>query len=198
MNRILLFSLVLVAMILGSCGSQMDYAELQTSGTERLRLQAAEFFKNKEYDKAIDAYEILLTKTESPKSVDYFNLGRCYYVNNALEKADSVFTLLIERHPAMNAGYLWRARARSRIDSMYAEFPAKSDYEKLIELRAGEPGRYGKELIEAYLYMGFYYFSESEFEKSRNCYNQVVKLDPDPKSAQICKEALKALDNLKK
>jgi tetratricopeptide (TPR) repeat protein len=198
MDKIFFFLMMTSAMMLNSCGDQAGNAEVQPLSVDQLRAQAEDFFNKKEYNKAIDAYETLLARTESPSSRDYFTLGKSYYTMSLLKESDSIFSLLIKKQPQMSVGYLWRGRTRARIDSVSSEFLTKSDFEIIIELEASDPVKFKNSLSEAYAYLGYYYYTKSEFEKAEDCYNQIVKLNPNPVMTNTAREALKGIDKLKK
>lgn len=151
---------------------------------------AETLFKNRRYEESIDAYKTLMSARKRPMSQDYYALGRAYYFTERYEAADTVFTKLIAMQPDMAVGYLWEARAKANLDPESEDGLARPYYEKVIEIATPNPGRNSNELIEAYSYLGYYHFLKKENDRSKECWEKVLALNPNDEKA---KEALRVL-----
>jgi tetratricopeptide (TPR) repeat protein len=164
---------------------------MDSTQTEAAELMAESYFKNKKYDKAIDAYTILVETREKPLMSELFNLGRSYYYNLQFPQADSIFTLVAEKTPNMTVGPLWAAKARQQIDSTGALGLANPMFEAVIEKGSENPEKYKKDLIEAYEYLGSYYINiKPDVARAKTYYEKILELDPSHVQA---KEVMKAL-----
>jgi len=134
------------------------------------------------YKMAIRDYTRLLSLRKKP-SYDYFNLGRAYYNNEELVKADSAFSNLIKLQPTMLIGPFWKARTLAAEDPESTQGLAKSSFEKVIELGASTPEKNKNELIEANSYLGYYWYLKADFHKSLNYWQEVLRLKPGDQRA---------------
>ncbi|HYG21071.1 MAG TPA: hypothetical protein VD816_19175 [Ohtaekwangia sp.] len=167
--------------------------ERDTSQVDMLETVAELYFKLRNYDSSIIAYEKLIPKRASkPRPGDYFNIGRAYYVKDNLMGADSAFQKVIELAPNMTVGYLWAGRTNAKIDSTWKEGRARPYFEKLIEKAQANPDKGKNDLIEAYSYMGTYYVQkEINLTTSESYWDKVLALDPNNENAKIAKKAIK-------
>lgn len=152
---------------------------------------ATVYTKLKMYDDAVRIYN---QKIEIKKATvnDYFRLGQSYYNIKEFGKADTAFMKVTEVQPNLPIGYFWRARANSALDPESTQGFAKPHYEALIELTKDDTVKYKKELIEAYSYLGYYYYLTKEYASSRDYWTKVQELDEENNQA---KEALTDLRN---
>jgi tetratricopeptide (TPR) repeat protein len=164
--------------------------------------------KAKNYPKAIAAFERKKT-CPNPKAFgaqDIFELGRAYYFagNSKMKEAvnikdpkaksakeaeatpfyvqaDSNFARLIRQSPTFPAGYFWRGRSSSQLDPTSKDALAKPFYEKGLEVTKPEEKTttYKTNVIEAYEYLGAYYFVVLKDENKAKEYFQMLK-DIDP------------------
>ncbi len=172
----------------------------------------------KKFDEAAATYERkLLLDGYTATPTDYYQLGICYYsigasyqtkatvadslVNAQLSMdnyhlADSAFIRITEILPTAVIGFFWRGRANAAMDPTTKLGLAKPFYEKVIENSITDPAKFKKELIETYLYLGYYYYF-NEGCKSKNAkdnYSKVLEFD---ESNQNAKDALKAIVDCK-
>jgi tetratricopeptide (TPR) repeat protein len=106
-------------------------------------------------------------------------------------QADSTLGLLEQKSPNLAIVYLWRARANSDFDPESEAGLAKPFYEQFIQLAEKESDKYKKELIEAYSYLGYYYYLQGDNSKSKSYWQQVLSLDPQNKQANDVVKQLK-------
>jgi len=150
---------------------------------------AASCFKMKNFDCVIDEYNIKLKMTGSLTGQEYLFLGEAYYFKNNLINADSAFASLIQAKPDLILGYIWRARMNASIDSTSEKGLAKPFYEKVISM-ATDTVKYKKDLIDAYHYLGFYYYLQKDECQAKGYYQKVLLIVPDDKASL---EAVKKL-----
>ena len=106
-----------------------------------------------------------------------------------LTQADKAFSKIIEMAPESYHGYLWKARTNSLLDPDSENGLAKPHYEKLLEL-ISEKEDLKSTIIEAYQYLGFYYYIKNDKTNSLLYWNKILELDPEHATA---KEAVKQI-----
>lgn len=151
------------------------------------------------------------------QATDYFNMGKNYYsaggqvqkdtedpesaakAKNYFSKASDAFATVAERVPESTLGYLWRARANASLDPETTEGLAKPYYEELINVidKKGD-GSSVNELVEAYRYMGYYYYllftksnSGTDKDQVKSYCEKILVLDPENTVATQLLEAVK-------
>ncbi|MBR5532088.1 MAG: hypothetical protein IKU59_02110 [Bacteroidales bacterium] len=131
------------------------------------------------------------------KTMDFFNLGRAYYSaaqadtvvdskNELFKKADAAFAVVAERAPEDYRGNIWRARAHSGMDPETELGLAKPFYEKVVEMLEAN-GNKGKDIIEAYQYLGYYsYLKEyaenpqgAKYNETRKWWGKILEINPN-------------------
>lgn len=105
--------------------------------------------------------------------------------------ADSALTMLSIKSPNLALAYLWRARVNSNFDPESESGLAKLFYEQFIERATKDSDKFKKELIEAYSYLGYYYYLQNDNAKSRSYWQEVLALDPENKQASDVIKQLK-------
>ncbi|MBP7497124.1 MAG: tetratricopeptide repeat protein [Bacteroidales bacterium] len=169
---------------------------------------AEAYYKMKRYPQAIAYYKKYLKTLANPKSNDYHQLGRtCYiYITNEVSPldtvtkkfyattGDSIYSKVIELLPEHFMGYLYKARINAVLDPEINKGLAKPFYEQLTKITETNPEKYKKELIEAYSYLGYYYYVKNDIPTSKTFWEKILVLDPDDNKA---KEALKGLSKQK-
>jgi tetratricopeptide (TPR) repeat protein len=143
---------------------------------------AVSCFKIKNFDCVIDEYNIKLKMTGSLSAQEFLFLGEAYYFKNNLILADSAFASLIVTKPDLILGYIWRARMNASIDSTSEKGLAKPFYEKIITM-ATDTVKYKKDLVDAYHYLGFYYYLQKDECQAKGYYQKVLYIIPDDKAA---------------
>ncbi len=140
-----------------------------------------------------DAEQALLKAIEkNPSLQNYYALGKIYYKLGQTEKdttyfhkAIQSFSYVIEKKPDLVPAYTELGRCAANLDPESTQGRAKPYYEKVIELASSDPNRYKNDLIEAYAYMGYYYYlqaetnkSKEDYQKSHQAYKKLQELDP--------------------
>lgn len=160
---------------------------------ELYQLMADSYFKQKKFPESIDAFKQLFT-FKKPASADYYTLGRAYYFNKDFVKADSAFETLVQQQPNMTVGFLWQARSKASQDPESEAGLAKPYYEKLVEKASATPDKSKAELVESYLYLGYYSYLKGQLPAAKQFYQKVLAIDANNEKAQ---EAIKALNSSK-
>jgi tetratricopeptide (TPR) repeat protein len=158
---------------------------------------AEAYFSMKKYKMAGEAYEKKIEGSQ-PTAVDHFNIGRAYYFGLEFVKSDTAFSKLIKIKADFPTAWLYRARNNYRIDDAdgNSEGMAKPYYEKFIELTTTDAKfdvkKSGKDLIEAYKYLGDYYFTNAKDNATSKTYwLKVLEIDPNDKQAKAVLPELK-------
>lgn len=150
------------------------------------------YFKNNKWNEAIETYKIKEAKSDKGLSMkENYNLAFSYYRNGNLELADATFGSVIEKNPELALAHFWRARANSQIDSTLETGAAKPHYEKFVELTQSQTDKFKNQLVEAYTYLGAYYYAKKDDpaykatwkELSKSYWNKVKEIDPGNKQA---------------
>lgn len=160
------------------------------------------YLKQKDYSNAINYYTKSMSKKQTPVPLDYFQLGRTYYLwansiavlsdsikgdtatlRIAAHKADSLFDNVCLLSPNSYLGFIWRARTNSLLDPESTLGLSKPYYEKALTFLLQNPTKYLKEIIETYSYMGYYYYVTENKAESINYWNKIIELDPNNEKA---------------
>jgi tetratricopeptide (TPR) repeat protein len=157
-----------------------------------LRLTGDAYFKAKKYAQAVDIYKRVIKLQSPPYALDFFNIGRSYYYVNNLAAADSAFSKLIELAPDKTIGYVWEANTKAVLEeTMKQEGLAKPYFEKVVELASPAPEKNKKDLISAYQYLSYYYYSQKDYPAAKSIYEKWLTLDPENKDAKSALDILK-------
>ena len=146
------------------------------------------YFKNKKWDGVIT----ILERKNQLKAQEYFDLGKAYYFTQNYPKADSAFNILVSKVPELGIAYFWQARVKTNIDPESELGLAQPYYEKFLNLAAQDSAKLKKEFLEAYSYLGYYFYIKDDFTKSLEYWLNVQALDPENTQAKA------AIDQLKK
>jgi len=121
---------------------------------------------------------------------DYISLGKVYYRVGNYEAADAAFSRFVEMEPKIVRGYLWRARAKSGIDQESRQGLARQDYKRVIKLGSRDEETYRKDLVEAYEYLGYYYYVRERHSKSKFCWKKVLEIEPGNQDVRVVLDSL--------
>lgn len=165
----------------------VNFKKALTADTSRHDLYdqiADTYYKQKKYKDAAYYYELKLKKAAADfKAQNYFDMGKAYYNAKQYAHADSAFTKLTAAIPNSHIGYLWRARANAGLDPDSKAGLAKPFYEQFIEKAGNDMAKYKDEYVEAYSYLGYYYYVKKDKTNAKNYYTKVKELDPKNKAA---------------
>ena len=110
-----------------------------------------------------------------------------------LQLADNIFEQVSERSPDSFLGYLWRGHTQASIDSEVTLGLAKPHYEKALSIMeaSNADGRRNKDIVDAYRYLGYYYYLQDDMENARQCYEKILEILPDDEPSKQVLEATK-------
>jgi len=168
----------------------LEAVKMDTTNTDLYSEIASAFMKMKKYQDAITNYNKKITTGKGITANDYFGLGRSHYYSKDYANADSAFAKVTELSPSWPGGYLWRARANSQLDPDSKQGLARPHYESYIEKVGADVEKNKKDLLEAYSYLGFYYYDKDKV-KSKAMWIKVAELDPKNDKAKKALEGLK-------
>jgi tetratricopeptide (TPR) repeat protein len=168
------------------------------------------------YQKYID-----LVGADNAEAMDYYQLGRSYYyagiafskdasksekTKESLLKADSIFAIVSQKAPDSYTGFLWRGHANAAMEPMDPLHPettlglAKPYYEAAINAilsKGNVSSGNKKDLIQAYRYLGYYYYVKNDKVNSTTYWNKILELDPTNSDATQVLDSFKAKDTKK-
>lgn len=104
-------------------------------------------------------------------------------ISTDYSSADSLLGILLTKAPNLAVAYLWQARVKANFDPETETALAKPYYEKYIDLTLNEKDKYKKELVEAFSYLGYYYYLQKDNQKSKDNWLQVINIEPENKQA---------------
>jgi tetratricopeptide (TPR) repeat protein len=171
--------------------------EMDTTSRELYGDLADAYFSMKKYKLAAETYQKKIVGKD-PGPVDYFYVGRAYYFAGENVLSDTAFALLLSIKSDFPTAWLYRGRNNSAIDLVDGKNTgmAKPYYEKFVEVTLADPKfdqkKSGKDLIEAYKYLGDYYFSVMDDKAtSKSFFLKVLEIDPNDKVAKDVVSQLK-------
>jgi tetratricopeptide (TPR) repeat protein len=120
-------------------------------------------------------------------------------LNFYIEKGRSAFTEVIRLRPESFLGYLFRARIHSVLDAVEQARTGKVNgiarpyYEEAVEimLTKNEDGARNNDLLEAYRYLGSYYYVQKDKAKAGEFYKKILEIDPANAGAKAVLDDLK-------
>ena len=163
-------------------------AGMNETASKELTLEIAKaYYKMKNYDKAIEMYLKRQSIVELSLG-ELYNMAQCYYAGpKNYNEADTLFAQVAAKSPEYAPAYLWRARCNYQLDLNNERWLAKPHYSKVLEIVVGDDRNKNtnkKMVIESARYMGNYYASSAEKDKTKVLeYFQVV-YDLDPNDTQ--------------
>ena len=158
----------------------------------------------KQYDKAIASYQTYFSALgDDAKVNDLFLLGRLYYKaatesadslqKGYLTEADSIFAVVAERVPESYLGSFWRARANSMLDPETTQGLARPYYEAALAILLKKADSYVPQIVECESYLGYYYYVQKDYAKSKEYWQKILELDPENTTA---KQALEGMSQM--
>jgi tetratricopeptide (TPR) repeat protein len=171
--------------------------EIDSSLVDIQRTVAETYHKKRKFNEAVEAYKKLQSIAPKLSAQDLYRSGQSNYYTGRLQEADTLFQKLAESQANSTVPYLWLARTNAAIDSTAEKGLAKPYFEKLVEKASANPEKGKADIIEAYLYLGYYHFNKNEIPTAKSYYEKILGMNPDPKSKMIAEEALKAIREAK-
>jgi len=155
--------------------------ELDSAKKELFGDIGASYLKAKKYTEAIESYNKKIASGKANAN-DYFGLGRSYYFLKDFVNADSAFVKITRSNPELPLGYVWRAKANVQLDPKTDKGLAKPHYEAFIsKVKPEEVEKNKKDLIDANVYLGYYYVLKKDYATAKPYYQKLKELDPNNK-----------------
>ncbi|MFN0014159.1 MAG: tetratricopeptide repeat protein, partial [Saprospiraceae bacterium] len=163
------------------------------------------FYKSKKFCDAAIAYQVYidsLTETQAIVNATYYlGLSHYYCTTDSLRfvKAEKAFSRITELVPDAGIGWVWRAKALSKLDPDVAGNPgdstilnefgkAQPSFEKYVVIGEKDSVKNKKDLISAYEYLVYYYFLKKDDVKAREHLQNLFRHDPvNPTGIEIQK-----------
>ncbi len=171
---------------------------------------------NEDYSNAVIFYKKFTEYDKNATLMDVFNFGNMVYragnqeivtQDRTLEEiaadslvrrdylllADSIFVQVAERSPESYLGSFWRARTNASLDPETTLGLAKPFYEQTAAILEAMPesASRNRNLIESYRYLGYYYYVQEDFPKSKEYFLKILVLDPENEIAKQVLDAIK-------
>jgi tetratricopeptide (TPR) repeat protein len=153
--------------------------ELDNTRTDLITEIVRTYNASKNVDKAV-FYQRKLIAKDPTSTQQWYTLARLFYLSKMYPQADTAFRETVKLRPNFVIGWVELARTNASLDPETDRGLAKPFYEKVVELCAADPVKNKKELIEAYGYLGFYYFNvEKDNKKCMEYLEKTLQLDPN-------------------
>jgi len=164
--------------------------DLDTTNVDLLNEIASLYLKAKKPLNAGATYKLKIQYTNGNVN-DYYKMGRAYFDAKNWVEADSAFAKVNRMSPDFEPAFLFRARVYSNLDPDTKEGLAKPFYEILIEKASADSVKYGKDMLEAYNYLGYYYLVNKQYCESLEYWDKIVAIDPANENANSALKDLK-------
>ena len=154
---------------------------------------AASLAAAQQFAAAGDWYTKILTLKPDYGKVDLYYAGYNDYRGGEYQKADSIFSLYMQKYPEDIFGAYMRARAAEGIDTTGEQGLAKPYYQKVIDISdtTADKSTIKDKLIPAYRYMVAYSYNVQKDKVTAMQFNdKVLVIDPADATALKTKEAL--------
>ncbi len=179
--------------------------QMDTTKTSLYKEIAISYENLKKWGLASNNYENYIKNKQNPGAGDFYKWGvSSYYMANIykdladtvnlklfISKADTAFGTVVYLSPQSHLGSFWKARVNLIFDPENTLGLAKPWYENVINILEPTPEKAKKVLIEAYQYLGsYYYYVNKDKAKSKEYFNKILTIDPNDQHAL---DALKEL-----
>jgi len=168
-----------------------EAAEFDSRIASEIYTELAKYYlQNKDYENTISMYNKKMNGDSTQLSLsEYYDLARAYFFGTKdYEKCDQAHAYIISQAPDYAMSYLWRGRANVRLDIDKTTYAAKPYYEQFLALITDEQkqGQYKSMAVEAYKFLGDYYYSspEKDLDIAANMWSEVLELSPEDAQAK--------------
>ena len=165
--------------------------EIDSTNMDLLSEIAGAYIKSKRHQEAGDTYKLKIQSSTGGVN-DYYKMGRAYFDAKNWTEADSAFAMVNRMSVDFEPAYLFRARVYSNLDPDSKAGLAKPYYEILIVKASADSVKYSKDIIEAYSYMGYYYYLNKEYCVSLGYFDKILAIDPKNETALGALKDMKA------
>lgn len=166
--------------------------EIDTTNVDLLNEIAGLYLKLKKPQNAGDTYKLRIQHTNGSVN-DFYKMGRAYLDAKNYIEADSAFAKVNRMNPDFEPAYAFRARIYSSLDPDSKAGLAKPYYEILLEKASADTVKYSKDIIEAYSYLGYYYYLSKQYCESLGYWDKIAILDPKNETALGALKDMKSL-----
>ncbi len=151
---------------------------LENNRTVYIKTMAAYYEKLKDFKKAGDWYNKLLSVKKNVNNVDLYNAGYSYFRAGEYPSSINVFTAYTEKYPNDAFGYYMIGKANWAIDSTLAQGLANASFEKAIEAGLNDSVKYKAQLIGSYKYFVVYSVYKGDKAAAIDYCDKILALDP--------------------
>ena len=145
---------------------------------------AQRYYSFKRYDDAARTWAKLIDPAKSDVNA-YMRIGRAYYNGNNFKAADSIFNIVIKKNPDYLDAYLWDARTYTKMDPDFKMGLAKPKFEQVVSVASKDSVANSSEMMEAFIYLGYYHSEKGNSGTARSYYNRMINLDPKSKDNKV-------------
>lgn len=141
----------------------------------------------KDYDAQAKYLEKYYINNPAVNNVDLFYWGLAHFRAENYHRADSVFSLYIEKYPDQGFGHYWKAKSNVLLDPEMKEALAIPHYTKLIEVIGDktEDATNKKWLVEAYAYLAAYEANvQKDYKDAIGYFEKLLEVDSDNEDAK--------------
>ena len=161
------------------------YSAGATIASARSAEIAQELMNNRNVTNELLAANSSLIRDSLTNNLSYFTRN---YALHFLNKADSVFDILLEIIPDSYSTYRFKALTKHAINTSPEVGLAKPYYEKVVELIVDRedinPSAKRTLLLEAYVYLGYHYYMISDKPNTVLYMDKVLEIDPEHANAK--------------
>lgn len=178
----------------------------ETDKQDALKNISESYRQKGDYTNAISSYQKYLDSKNVQTANDINALAQMYMQEASDEKrteaekkefygkADAIYAQMAEKFASV-ADYatLQRAHIGFALDPESTQGLAKPHYENLVKIllaKTEKDSKTNERLLEAYRYLGFYYYLQKDTETSKSYWNKVLEIDPNNEAA---KQAIAAM-----
>jgi tetratricopeptide (TPR) repeat protein len=170
-----------------------------TDKSDALKNISTAYQNKSDYTNAANYYDQYLKSLKEISASDYAGLASIYLTQAsevkgaeqtaAYKKADQIYSELAEKFPSVkDFATLWRARINSYMDPDMKTYGAKPYYQALAESLSANAANLDasdkSHLLEAYQYLGFYFYKIDNKTEYTKYWNKVLELDPTNTTAK--------------
>lgn len=166
--------------------------DLDTANVDLLNEIASLYLKAKKHQNAGDTYKIKIQHSTGSAN-DYYKMGRAYFDAKNWAEADSAFAKVNRMSVDFEPAFLFRARVYANLDPDSKGGLAKPFYETLIEKASADSVKYSKDIVEAYSYLGYYYYLNKQYCESMAYWDKIAIIDPQNETATGALKDMKSL-----
>lgn len=167
--------------------------ELDTTNVDILNEIASLYLKAKKHQQAGDTYKLKIQHSSTSSVNDYYKMGRAYFDAKNWVEADSAFAKVNRLSADFEPAFLFRARVYANLDPDSKGGLAKPYYETLIEKASADSVKYSKDIVEAYSYLGYYYYLNKQYCESLAYWDKIAIIDPQNETATGALKDMKSL-----